>query len=174
LRILVVGGSLGAQVLNETVPRSLSLISESQRPMVIHQSGKTHFDALRAAYAAANVNGQTVDFIDDMAKAYGESDLVICRAGALTCAELAAAGVASVLVPFPHAVDDHQTHNARFLEEAGAAVLMPQPELAPKKLAALLMSFSREKLLDMAQRARELARPHATQDVAKVCEAMAG
>ncbi len=174
LRILVVGGSLGAQALNEMVPQSLSLISEADRPLVIHQSGKKHIDDLRAAYAHAKVQGQAVDFIDDMAKAYGESDLVICRAGALTCAELAAAGVASVLVPFPHAVDDHQTHNARFLERAGAAVLVPQPELVPKRLAGLLMSFSREKLLGMAQRARELARPQATQEVAQVCEAMAG
>ncbi len=174
LRILVVGGSLGAQALNEMVPRSLSLISESDRPAVIHQSGKKHIGALRKAYTEAKVDGLAVDFIDDMAKAYGECDLVICRSGALTCAELAAAGVASVLVPFPHAVDDHQTHNARFLEQAGAAVLVPQPELAPKKLADLLMGFTREKLLGMAQRARELARPQATQELARVCEAMAG
>ncbi|MFN0315549.1 MAG: undecaprenyldiphospho-muramoylpentapeptide beta-N-acetylglucosaminyltransferase [Burkholderiales bacterium] len=173
LRILVVGGSLGAQALNETVPQSLSMIAQTQRPLVVHQAGKKHIDELRAAYARAQVQGEAVDFIADMAKAYGECDLVICRAGALTCAELAAAGVASVLVPFPHAVDDHQTHNARFLEKAGAAILLPQPELAPKKLADLLMSFSREKLLGMAQRARELARPQATQDVAQVCEALA-
>ncbi|MSQ58965.1 MAG: undecaprenyldiphospho-muramoylpentapeptide beta-N-acetylglucosaminyltransferase [Betaproteobacteria bacterium] len=173
LRILVVGGSLGAQALNDVVPRSLSMIAPAQRPEVVHQAGKKHIDELRAAYSRAQVHGEAVDFIADMAKAYGGCDLVICRAGALTCAELAAAGVASVLVPFPHAVDDHQTHNARFLEQAGAAILVPQPELAPRKLADLLMSFSREKLLGMANRARELARPQATQDVAQVCEALA-
>jgi len=174
IRVLVVGGSLGAQALNETVPRSLSLIPEGIRPVVTHQSGKTHIDALHAAYETAKVSAKTVDFIHDMARSYAESDLVICRAGALTCAELAAAGVASVLVPFPYAVDDHQTHNARFLERAGAAVLMPQQELAPRKLADLLMSFTREKLLSMALRARELARPRATQDVAGACEVVAG
>jgi UDP-N-acetylglucosamine--N-acetylmuramyl-(pentapeptide) pyrophosphoryl-undecaprenol N-acetylglucosamine transferase len=173
LRLLVVGGSLGAQALNEAVPQSLSMIEETQRPVVVHQAGKKHIGELRAAYTRAKVHGETVDFIGDMAKAYGECDLVICRAGALTCAELAAAGVASILVPFPHAVDDHQTHNARFLEKAGAAILMPQPELAPRKLADLLAGFNREKLLGMAQRARELARPQATQDVARVCEALA-
>ncbi len=174
VRVLVVGGSLGAQALNETVPQSLSLIDAQSRPVVTHQAGKKHIDDLRSAYAAAQVDAQLVDFIDDMAQCYGDSDLVICRAGALTCAELAAAGVASVLVPFPHAVDDHQTHNARFLENAGAAILVPQLELVPRKLADLLMSFTREKLLTMAQRARELARPHATQEVARVCEGLAG
>ena len=174
LRILVVGGSLGAQALNDTVPWSLALIPEPDRPLIVHQSGKKHIEELRAAYVRAHVSGEAVDFIEDMAKCYGDSDLVICRAGALTCSELAAAGVASVLVPFPHAVDDHQTHNARFLERAGAAVLLPQPELTPRKLADLLMSLTREKLLAMAQRARELARPHATEEVARVCSGLAG
>ena len=115
-----------------------------------HQAGVKHLDTLRANYAKAQVQAQTVAFIDDMAARYGEADLVICRAGALTVSELAAAGVASVLVPFPHAVDDHQTHNARFLADAGAAVLVQQRELSPRRLADLLLGFTREKLLEMA------------------------
>lgn len=173
LRVLVVGGSLGAQALNETLPASLALIPEALRPQVVHQSGRRHIEALRAAYAQAGVRAEAVDFIDDMARAYAQSDLVICRAGALTCAELAAAGVASVLVPFPFAVDDHQTMNARFLAQAGAAVLLPQKDMNPRRLTDLLMSFTRAQLAGMARRARELARPQATRDVAAVCEGLA-
>jgi UDP-N-acetylglucosamine--N-acetylmuramyl-(pentapeptide) pyrophosphoryl-undecaprenol N-acetylglucosamine transferase len=138
LDVLVVGGSLGAQALNDAVPRALTLITADERPRVTHQSGAKQIDALRAAYAVAGVEAELLPFIDDMAARYAQADLVICRAGALTVAELAAAGVASVLVPFPHAVDDHQTGNARFLSEAGAAILLPQKELTPEKLAALL------------------------------------
>jgi UDP-N-acetylglucosamine--N-acetylmuramyl-(pentapeptide) pyrophosphoryl-undecaprenol N-acetylglucosamine transferase len=173
LNILVVGGSLGAQALNEIVPQAIALIPASQRPRVTHQSGARHLDSLREHYRAAGVDGETLAFIDDMAARYANADLVICRAGALTVAELAAAGVASVLVPFPHAVDDHQTHNARFLERAGAAVLVQQRELTARGLADLLLGFTRDKLLEMARRARALARPDATAAVADACVAAA-
>jgi UDP-N-acetylglucosamine--N-acetylmuramyl-(pentapeptide) pyrophosphoryl-undecaprenol N-acetylglucosamine transferase len=174
LQLLVVGGSLGAQALNETVPRSLALIDARQRPSITHQAGARHLEQLRRNYAAAGVQAQTVAFIEDMAARYGEADLVICRAGALTVAELAAAGVASVLVPFPFAVDDHQTHNARFLADAGAAVLVQQLDLSARKLADLLIGFTREKLLDMATRARALAKPGAAAAVAAECVAATG
>jgi UDP-N-acetylglucosamine--N-acetylmuramyl-(pentapeptide) pyrophosphoryl-undecaprenol N-acetylglucosamine transferase len=168
LNILVVGGSLGAAILNETVPRSLALLPAAERPQVVHQSGETHLEALRQAYADAGVNAHAVPFIDDMAGAYAWADLVICRAGALTVAELAAAGVASILVPFPHAVDDHQTGNARFLSTAGAAILLPQDQLTPERLAEL-RHLSREQLLQMAEKAHALARPDATASVAAAC-----
>jgi UDP-N-acetylglucosamine--N-acetylmuramyl-(pentapeptide) pyrophosphoryl-undecaprenol N-acetylglucosamine transferase len=173
LRLLVVGGSLGAQALNEVVPQSLALIDPLLRPAVTHQAGTRHLDALRANYATANVQAESVAFIDDMAARYGEADLVICRAGALTVSELAAAGVASVLVPYPHAVDDHQTHNARFLADAGAAVLVPQRDLSARRLADLLAGFTRDTLAEMAVRARALAKPDAAAAVAAVCAAIA-
>lgn len=167
LRILVVGGSLGAQALNEAVPRALALLAE--KPLVVHQSGEKHLGALRANYAAAGVQGELVAFIDDMARRYAEADLVVCRAGAVTVAELSAAGMASVLVPFPHAVDDHQTANARFLAERGAAILLPQNELTPERLAKLLGDLDRSALLDMARRARAVGKPDAAQLVARRC-----
>ncbi|MHB1231627.1 MAG: undecaprenyldiphospho-muramoylpentapeptide beta-N-acetylglucosaminyltransferase [Burkholderiales bacterium] len=169
LRVLVVGGSLGAQALNEAVPQALKLIDAARRPEVVHQAGMRHLAQLQANYAASDVNAEVVAFIDDMAACYAWCDVVICRAGALTIAELAAAGVASVLVPYPHAVDDHQTTNAFFLSAAGAAVLLPQSELTPQRLAQLLGEFTREKLMTMAQRARALAKPDATRVVAQVC-----
>jgi UDP-N-acetylglucosamine--N-acetylmuramyl-(pentapeptide) pyrophosphoryl-undecaprenol N-acetylglucosamine transferase len=169
LRVLVIGGSLGAQALNDTVPQALALLSEEERPEVVHQSGEKHLEALQAAYADVGVEAHTVAFIDDMAGAYGWADLVICRAGALTIAELAAAGVASILVPFPHAVDDHQTSNARFLSQAGAAMLLPQSELTPERLSAL-RNLTRAQLLEMAEKARALAMPDATSLVATICE----
>ena len=172
LQILVVGGSLGAQALNESLPLALAQIPAAERPQVVHQSGEKHIEGLRAVYAKAGVDGELLPFIEDMAAAYGKADLVICRAGALTIAELAAAGVASVLVPFPHAVDDHQTGNSRFLSNVGAAVLLPQTELNPDTLA-LLRNLSRTQLLEMARKARELAKPDATQVVAKVCAELA-
>jgi len=173
LRLLVVGGSLGAMVLNETLPLALALLTEEQRPEVIHQSGTKQLEALQANYAQAGVAADTRAFIDDMAALYGWCDLIVCRAGALTLAEITAAGVASVLVPYPHAVDDHQTHNARYLSDNGAALLLPQPELTAVKLAELLKSFSRDQLLAMAQAARQLAKPDATADVAQVCMELA-
>jgi UDP-N-acetylglucosamine--N-acetylmuramyl-(pentapeptide) pyrophosphoryl-undecaprenol N-acetylglucosamine transferase len=172
LRILVVGGSLGAQALNDSVPQALALIPKAERPQVRHQSGEKHIEALRAAYQRAGVDGELLPFIEDMAAAYAWADLVICRAGALTVAELACAGVASVLVPFPHAVDDHQTGNARFLSNAGAAVLLPQPELNPETLAQL-RNLTRSQLQQMGEKARELAKPDATAAVARVCMELA-
>jgi UDP-N-acetylglucosamine--N-acetylmuramyl-(pentapeptide) pyrophosphoryl-undecaprenol N-acetylglucosamine transferase len=168
LRILVIGGSLGAQALNEAMPQALALMTPDERPEVRHQAGEKHIEALRSAYAAAGVEAQTLAFIDDMAEAYGWADLVICRAGALTVAELAAAGVASVLVPYPHAVDDHQTANARFLSHAGAAMLLPQAELTAERLV-LIRNLTRAQLLEMAEKARELALPDAAETVAKIC-----
>lgn len=174
LQVLVLGGSLGAQALNEVVPQALRLVPEGQRPRVTHQSGAKHLEALRHHYEQAGVRAQALSFIDDMAAHYAQADLVICRAGALTVSELAATGVASILVPFPHAVDDHQTHNARFLADAGAAVLVQQRELSPRRLAELLLGFTRERLTEMAKRARALAKPDATASVASVCTAAAG
>jgi len=174
LNVLVVGGSLGAQALNEALPQALAMIEADKRPNVVHQTGKKHFEAVQQSYAQAGVQAEVRAFLDDMAQQYAQADLVICRAGALTVAELAAAGVASVLVPFPFAVDDHQTHNARFLSEHGAAVLLPQTELSAEKLAQLLRELDREKLQVMAQAARSLAKPDATQQVARVCAALAG
>ncbi|MCC7547204.1 MAG: undecaprenyldiphospho-muramoylpentapeptide beta-N-acetylglucosaminyltransferase [Burkholderiales bacterium] len=173
LRLLVVGGSLGAQALNEIVPQALALIPAAHRPQVTHQAGARHLAQLRAHYASAGVQAETLAFIDDMAARYAAADVVVCRAGALTVAELAAAGVAGILVPFPHAVDDHQTHNARFLADAGAAVLVQQKDLDARALADLLLGFTREKLLDMARRARALAKTDAAACVAGVCMAAA-
>ena len=172
LKVLVVGGSLGAAVLNEAMPQALALLAPEDRPQVTHQAGSKQIDALKAAYQAAGVSGELLPFIDDMAERYASADLVICRSGALTVAELAAVGVASVLVPFPHAVDDHQTGNARFLADAGAAVLLPQTELTPQRLAALLHEMNRPRLLAMAEKARGRARPDATGRVADVCASL--
>lgn len=173
LKVLVVGGSLGAQALNETVPRALALIPESQRPEVTHQAGEKHLAMLERSYREAGVTATTLAFIRNMASAYAKADVVICRAGALTVSELAAAGIASVLVPFPAAVDDHQTFNARYLADQSAAVLLPQAELTPRKLADLLLGFTRERLLDMANRARALGKPDAASIVAERCMAVA-
>ncbi len=174
LRVLVVGGSLGAAVLNETVPQALLRLPAEQRPTVVHQAGERQIEALRAAYARARVEGELRPFIDDMAAAYADADLVICRAGALTVAELAAAGVASLLVPFPYAVDDHQTGNARFLADRGGAYLLPQSELTPDRLAGILSSLDRGRLLQMAENARALAKPLAAVAVAHVCAELGG
>ena len=174
LRVLVVGGSLGAAVLNETVPQALLRLPAEQRPTVVHQAGERQIEALRAAYARAQVEGELRPFIDDMAAAYADADLVICRAGALTVAELAAAGVASLLVPFPYAVDDHQTGNARFLADRAGAYLLPQSELTPERLAGILASLDRGRLLQMAENARALAKPLAAVAVANACAELAG
>ena len=168
LRVLVLGGSLGAKALNDVVPRALGLLA-GETPALTHQAGAQHVDSLRRAYSAAGVPAKTSAFIEDMAPAYAEADLVVCRAGATTVAEIAAAGVASVLVPYPHAVDDHQTANARFLADAGAAILVPESELSAERLAGLLARFDRVWLGDMARRARSLARPDATSAVAMAC-----
>ncbi len=174
LSLLVVGGSLGAQALNETVPKALALIPEADRPRVVHQSGEKNLETLRSAYAEAGVNGELVAFIGDMAARYAGADLVICRAGALTVSELAAAGMASVLVPFPYAVDDHQTANAKFLADSGAAMLVRQSEMNPALLASLIRALDRTKLLAMAEKARSLGKPEATRLVAESCMQLAG
>ena len=135
--------------------------------------GEKHLEALRTNYRAAGVDGELVAFIDDMARRYAQADLVICRAGAVTVAELAAGGMASILVPFPHAVDDHQTANARFLAEQGAAILLSQRELSPERLAALVAALDRGKLLAMAKKARALGKPDAARVVAQRCIALA-
>lgn len=171
LRILVIGGSLGAQALNEALPKALALIPEAERPEVIHQTGEKHLPVVQSLYQAAGVKALCMAFVNDMAGAYAAADLVICRAGALTVAELAAVGVASILVPFPHAVDDHQTSNARFLANAGAAILLPQSELTPQRLTDI-RNLTRDQLAQMAEKARNLARPEATASVVAACKAL--
>jgi UDP-N-acetylglucosamine--N-acetylmuramyl-(pentapeptide) pyrophosphoryl-undecaprenol N-acetylglucosamine transferase len=172
LHVLVIGGSLGAQALNDMVPQGMALLGESDQPQIVHQAGEKHLDALKANYAAVGVQAHCVSFIEDMAGAYEWADLVICRAGALTIAELAAAGVASILVPFPHAVDDHQTGNAKFLVHAGGAFLLPQSDLTPEAIA-LIRNYSRGQLLEMSEKARSLAKPDATEAVATLCAEIA-
>lgn len=169
LRLLVLGGSLGAAAINEMVPKGLGLIDEQDRPQVVHQAGEKHLTTLEKNYAEAGVRANCVAFIEDMAGAYEWADLVLCRAGALTVAELAASGVASILVPFPLAVDDHQTYNARFLSTAGGAILLPQGEMTPESVS-LIRNYTRGQLLQMAEKARALAKPDAAAEVAQVCE----
>ena len=168
LRLLIVGGSLGAQVFNETLPGALSLMASERRPQVWHQTGRNKSAGVENAYRQAGVQASVhtlADFIEDMPAAYAWADLVLCRAGALTVAEVAAAGVAAVFVPFPHAVDDHQTANARYLTEQGAGVLLPQNELTPEHLAALLAGFERSELLRLAEAARGQSKIDATESV---------
>jgi UDP-N-acetylglucosamine--N-acetylmuramyl-(pentapeptide) pyrophosphoryl-undecaprenol N-acetylglucosamine transferase len=172
LRLLVVGGSLGAQVLNQVVPQALALIPAEQRPLVIHQSGAKQIDALRQAYAQVGVQAELTPFIEDTAQAFAQADLVIGRAGASTVTELAAVGVASLLVPFPHAVDDHQTTNARFLSDAGAAWLVPQAQLKAAGLAERLQQVQRDELLRMAQVAHGLRKLEAVDELVQACEAL--
>jgi len=168
LHVLVIGGSLGAQALNEIIPQGMAQLPENELPQIVHQAGEKHIEALQANYAAVGVQAHCVSFIEDMAGAYEWADVVICRAGALTIAELAAAGVASILVPFPHAVDDHQTGNAKFLVNVGGAFLLPQSELTPEAIA-LIRNYSRSQLLEMAEKARSLAKPDAAEAVAQLC-----
>jgi UDP-N-acetylglucosamine--N-acetylmuramyl-(pentapeptide) pyrophosphoryl-undecaprenol N-acetylglucosamine transferase len=173
LRLLVVGGSLGAKVLNEVVPQALACMVPDTRPRVVHQAGLSHIEDLRARYREAGVQAEILPFIEDMAARFGEADVVLCRAGAATVAELAAAGVASILVPYPYAVDDHQTGNAHFLADAGAAILLPQSELTAKRLSTLLSGLTREGLAAMAEKARALAKPDATEAVVAACVELA-
>ena len=173
LRLLVVGGSLGAQALNEVLPKALAALPENIRPEVIHQAGEKHIDVLQANYHAASVNAETKAFINNMAEMYAWADVVICRAGALTVAELACVGVASVLVPFPHAVDDHQTYNAQYLSDAGAAQLIQQAEFNVQKATQILQGLTREICCEMAIKAKQLAKPEATASVAKICMELA-
>ena len=170
LRLLVVGGSLGAQALNERVPQALARLPADRRPQVVHQSGRRHLETLRENYATAGVDADVREYIDDMAAEYRACDFAICRAGAMTVAELACAGVPAVLVPFPHAVDDHQTGNAEFLSEPGAAWLIQQNDLDADRLAALIAALDRGTLAAMSERALKLAKPDATRRVADICE----
>ena len=172
LALLVVGGSLGAAGLNERVPKALALIPRSSRPRVVHQAGERHVEALRAAYRDAGVEAECVAFIDDIATRYAEADLVVCRGGATTVAELAAVGVGAIVVPLPGAIADEQSANARFLVDAGAAVMVPQRELTPEALAARIESCTRESLLAMAVAARKVSRPDAADRVADACIAL--
>ncbi|CAM3922655.1 undecaprenyldiphospho-muramoylpentapeptide beta-N-acetylglucosaminyltransferase [Bordetella tumulicola] len=169
LRILVVGGSLGAQALNTVLPRALALMAPETRPQITHQSGEQHLQALRQAYAEAGVPADCRDFIDDMSAAMAQADVLVCRAGAMTVAEVAAAGVAALFVPFPHAIDDHQTANARFLSDEQAAWLCPQTEFTPEWLADWLGQRTRPDLQSVAERAHQHARPQAATDIADVC-----
>lgn len=171
LRVLVLGGSLGARAINETVPAALAQVPAGQRPQVRHQCGERNLDHARAGYQEAGVDVSLEPFIQDMAEAYGWADLVICRAGALTVSELCVAGVGALLVPFPHAVDDHQTRNAGYMVKAGAGLLLPQGRLTPELLAQTLMDLEadRQRILDMAMAARTLARPDATERVVNYC-----
>lgn len=174
-RLLVVGGSLGAAVLNELVPAALAGMNAETRPEVWHQTGLKLIDAARNAYEHSGVEVRLDAFIDDMADAYSWADLILCRSGALTIAELATVGVASILVPYPHAVDDHQTSNAHYLVDAGAAVLLPQSELSvPRLQAALALLQQPQQLASMARYAREKALPDAARRVASECIAASG
>jgi UDP-N-acetylglucosamine--N-acetylmuramyl-(pentapeptide) pyrophosphoryl-undecaprenol N-acetylglucosamine transferase len=172
LRLLVVGGSLGAQVLNQTLPAALALIPPAQRPQVTHQTGNAHHAAVAMAYDASGVQASVVPFIDDMAAALAGCDLMICRAGAGTVSELCAAGVPAVLVPLIVSTTAHQRDNARFMADAGAAIHLPQTELTPERLAELLQGLDRPALLAMAERARTMARPQAAARVADAIESL--
>jgi UDP-N-acetylglucosamine--N-acetylmuramyl-(pentapeptide) pyrophosphoryl-undecaprenol N-acetylglucosamine transferase len=169
LRLLVVGGSLGAQALNERVPAALAALPARSRPQVVHQAGARHVDALIATYRALGVDAECLSFIDDMAARYEWADLVLCRGGAMTVAELAAVGLGSIVVPLPGAIADEQTANARFLADGGAAVLLPQAELTPERLSATLSGLTRENVLAMARAARELGKRDAADRVADAC-----
>jgi UDP-N-acetylglucosamine--N-acetylmuramyl-(pentapeptide) pyrophosphoryl-undecaprenol N-acetylglucosamine transferase len=173
LKILVVGGSLGAKALNDIVPQALARIPAANRPRVVHQSGAKQIDELRANYAKAGVEAELTPFIEDTASAYAEADLVICRAGASTVTELAAVGAPALFVPFPFAVDDHQTTNAKFLVDAGGGWLVQQRELTPDTLATMLITLTREQLLQRAVAAKRMQKTQATEQVVAACEALA-
>jgi UDP-N-acetylglucosamine--N-acetylmuramyl-(pentapeptide) pyrophosphoryl-undecaprenol N-acetylglucosamine transferase len=169
LRITVLGGSLGALALNETLPKVFAALGANDRPEIVHQGGRQHAATLEAAYRSVSVDARVVPFIDDMAEQLAWSDLVICRAGATTLAELAAVGVGAILIPFPYAIDDHQTRNAQALVEGGAAILVPQSDLTVERLADIVRSLDRARLLTMGCAARALGKPDAAERVADVC-----
>lgn len=173
LRLLVVGGSLGAQALNDIVPRAVALIPAENRPVVTHQSGATQIDTLRANYQAAGVQAELTPFIDDTASAFAAADIIVCRAGASTVTEIAAVGAAAVFVPFPFAVDDHQTTNARFLVNAGGGWLVQQSDLTPEGLAKMLLNSERKVLVDIAEKAKNMQKINATREVVAACEELA-
>lgn len=171
LRVLVLGGSLGATILNETVPKALALFAVDERPEIWHQTGNRHLAKTQAIYEQHGVEAKITDFIADMSAAYAWADVMICRSGALTVAEIAAVGVSSILIPFPQAIGDHQTHNARFLSEGSAAILLPQGQLNEKILYQKLKELKDNPTmrLAMAKASREFANPHATVKVAEQC-----
>lgn len=173
LKLLVVGGSLGARALNELVPQALALIPAGQRPQVTHQSGAREIDALRAHYAAAGVQAELTPFINDTAQAFADADLIICRAGASTVTEIAAVGAAALFVPFPSAVDDHQTLNARFLVERGGGWLVQQRDLTAPILADMLQKTERTSLVQCALNAKNMQKTEATVRVVAACEELA-
>ena len=173
LKLWVVGGSLGAQALNEIVPKALALMPAHKRPVVVHQSGAKQIDALRSNYEKAGVQAELTPFIEDTAHAFAQADLIICRSGASTVTEIAAVGAAAIYVPFPFAVDDHQTTNAQFLVAEGGGWLMPQADLTPQALADKLESITREELLACAEKAWALKKTQATREVVAACEALA-
>lgn len=173
LRLLVVGGSLGARALNDVVPQALALIPADLRPQVLHQSGAKQIDALRANYAAAGVDATLTPFIDDTAQAFADADVIVCRAGASTVTEIAAVGAAAVYVPFPSAVDDHQTTNARFIVDAGGGWLLPQGELGAEMLSNMLQNMQRSTLLERAEQAKNMQKIEATTAVVRACEELA-
>lgn len=170
LKLLVVGGSLGATALNDVVPQALALIPASLRPQVTHQSGARQIDALRANYQAAGVRAELTPFIDDTAQAFADADLIICRAGASTVTEIAAVGAAAVFVPFPSAVDDHQTLNANFLVSQGGGWLLPQRDLTPEKLSIMLQKTERLTLVQRALQAKNMQKIDATEHIVAACE----
>lgn len=175
-RLLVIGGSLGAQALNDMLPRTLACLNEQERPEVIHQTGDKHFDTAKKAYESKGIDADIQPFIHDMAKAYGWADLVICRAGALTVAELCAAGKGAIFVPYPHATDDHQTANAQFMVNHQAALCIQQADLSETRLAEILRSFAQtpEKCLAMAQAAYQLRKVNVSERIFAILAEVVG
>jgi UDP-N-acetylglucosamine--N-acetylmuramyl-(pentapeptide) pyrophosphoryl-undecaprenol N-acetylglucosamine transferase len=173
LRLLVVGGSLGAQALNQIIPKALSMLSADERPEVVHQSGESQINALKANYAQVGVQAECVPFIQDMAQAFADADLVIARGGASTVTEIAAIGAAAWFVPFPHAVDDHQRHNAEFLSKSGGAWTTVQSEFTADKVVEVLRNTRRPVLQAMAQQAQLKAQTQAVSAIVDACEALA-
>ncbi|MCW8910597.1 MAG: undecaprenyldiphospho-muramoylpentapeptide beta-N-acetylglucosaminyltransferase [Gammaproteobacteria bacterium] len=169
LKLLVFGGSLGASRLNEVVPQALVKIDAQQRPLIRHQAGIKNIEQAVNNYNTLNIKADVTAYIDDMAEAYAWADIVLCRAGAMSVSELAAAGVASILVPYPHAVDDHQTANAKYLSDRNAAILLQQNELTPDALLKILNGLTREATLEMANKARQSGMPESTRLVAEQC-----
>ena len=173
LKLLVVGGSLGAKALNDLVPKALALIPANARPIVTHQSGARQLEALRANYQAAGVQAELTPFIENTAQAFADADLIICRAGASTVTEIAAVGAAALFVPFPSAVDDHQTTNAKFLVDQGGGWLIQQRDLTPEKLAQLLQKTERSALVNYGLEAKKMQKIDATAQMVAACEELA-
>lgn len=170
LKVLVVGGSLGAKPLNDLVPQAISLMTLEQRPFVIHQTGEKNFDEVKHSYTQLGIAAEVLPFIDDMAARMKSCDLMICRSGAITVSELCAAGVPSILVPFIATTTSHQVGNAKWMSSTGAAIHLPQSELTPERLAALLKGLTRAELKAMASKARARSKPDATDNVANQIE----